>query len=987
MVVVAKWVVAAAVVSCSLCGLCAGFAQLSSSSSCGIGDAWSGSSRQLSGAFCGGRLRCHAAVAQNHCSWRRRRTLHMAAFDIEPGCLIMFERNSGDQAVLGLVTERDGKRNFLVEGPTGKLSVAPKAVRYVLPGGASYTSQQRHGLASAATNSAQEDEETLVHTAWELLVEDPDLLEGPLTPGAFAELALGGSTPQDCLAAFGLLTGEWGRLYFKAKGDGAYEARAGYLVDELVRKRDAEAAEEARRDALRRRLQDLLNAGAGRALSPAVVPGVNAEEGAAASLPDAEGALSEADVAALRSLAAMAGRCMGRDPPHPDEVDGGALLSRLARLPTRANAFRLCVQLGILDDHANLFLRGTDFERGASEAAAAEALSAAADGDGGEDPDAAVRVDLTRLKAYAIDSADTTEDPDAAVRVDLTRLKAYAIDSADTTEVDDAVSVERLPNGRERVWVHIADVSRWVQQGSALDQDAARRQTTLYLPEQSVPMFPRDLAENVLSLTAGRPCPALSMGVILNDAGAIEDLTVVASTIVVTYRLTYEHVDEMLYDKYIHTDEAHAVTSLSRHIYTVFHKRPVSEANDCRGDIKPAFQMLTRSTLSKHAHSKHVVPDAAAEDGRGIVVSLDDPDRSSVQLVTELMIMSGEGMARLGREQGIGMPFRCQRAPASPPDEGYLEQFPARYCRAVASYRFMSGAIVSAEPGIHWGLGLDGYVQWSSPIRRFNDLVVHWQVKRWLHGQTPLSGADVAKLVASQEGTLQAANKIARDSSRYWLIEYLRRTADEPHVAYVLGYNDNRERGGKVIYDILLEELGAVVKHPETSITMEPGDALRVTVAQAAPRSMTLRLRCAKVSAERCLYQIAVPPYDGEGGSVTLRLRCAKVSAEAAPRSMTLRLRCTKVSAEGCVVSAHNMNATPIMTVAQAAPRSMTLRLRCAKVSAERSSSSTTSAAHTGLGAPSANFSTNAADGNTYGNRAAGGSAPRPPSTSSCNPT
>eukprot|EP00611_Tribonema_gayanum_P016936 TRINITY_DN2942_c0_g1_i1.p1 TRINITY_DN2942_c0_g1~~TRINITY_DN2942_c0_g1_i1.p1 ORF type:complete len:849 (+),score=270.96 TRINITY_DN2942_c0_g1_i1:58-2547(+) len=811
MVVVAKWV-AAAVVSCSLCGLCAGFAQLSSSSSCGSGDAWSGSSRQLSGAFCGGRLRCHAAVAQTQCSWRRRRTLHMAAFDIEPGCLIMFERNSGDQAVLGLVTERDGKRNFLVEGPTGKLSVAPKAVRYVLPGGASYTSQQRHGLASAATSSAQEDEETLVHTAWELLVEDPDLLEGPLTPGAFAELALGGSTPQDCLAAFGLLTGEWGRLYFKAKGDGAYEARAGYLVDELVRKRDAEAAEEARRDALRRRLQNLLNAGAGRALLPAIVPGVNAAEGAAASLPDAEGALSEADVAALRSLAAMAGRCMGRDPPHPDENDGGALLSRLARLPTRANAFRLCVQLGILDDHANLFLRGTDFERGTSEAAAAEALSAAADGDGGE-------------------------DPDAAVRVDLTHLKAYAIDSADTTEVDDAVSVERLPDGRERVWVHIADVSRWVQQGSALDQDAARRQTTLYLPEQSVPMFPRDLAENVLSLTAGRPCPALSMGVILNAAGAIEDLTVVASTIVVTYRLTYEHVDEMLYDGMaVEGGEEWELGRLAHYARLRYQYRSSNGSVD-------RFKRAPQNTIK-------VVPDAAAEDGRGIVVSLDDPDRASVQLVTELMIMSGEGMARLGREQGIGMPFRCQRAPASPPDEGYLEQFPARYCRAVASYRFMSGAIVSAEPGIHWGLGLDGYVQWSSPIRRFNDLVVHWQVKRWLHGQTPLSGADVAKLVASQEGTLQAANKIARDSARYWLIEYLRRTVDEPHVAYVLGYNDNRERGGKVIYDILLEELGAVVKHPETSITMEPGDALRVTVAQAAPRSMTLRLRCAKVSAE-----------------------------------------------------------------------------------------------------------------------------------------
>jgi hypothetical protein len=71
-------------------------------------------------------------------------------------------------------------------------------------------------------------------------------------------------------------------------------------------------------------------------------------------------------------------------------------------------------------------------------------------------------------------------------------------------------------------------------------------------------------------------------------------------------------------------------------------------------------------------------------------------------------------------------------------------------------------------------------------------------VKHWLHGRPPLSGADIAKLVASQEGTLAAAGRISRDSSRYWLIEHLRRCGDTEHAAYVLGYNDSRERGGKV---------------------------------------------------------------------------------------------------------------------------------------------------------------------------------------------
>jgi hypothetical protein len=77
------------------------------------------------------------------------------------------------------------------------------------------------------------------------------------------------------------------------------------------------------------------------------------------------------------------------------------------------------------------------------------------------------------------------------------------------------------------------------------------------------------------------------------------------------------------------------------------------------------------------------------------------------------------------------------------------------------------------------------------------------QVKKWLHGEEPLSGTDIAKLVASQEGTLQAGGRISRDSYRYWLIEYLRRSGNTPHDAYVLGYNDNRERGGKVTHHLL----------------------------------------------------------------------------------------------------------------------------------------------------------------------------------------
>ncbi len=74
------------------------------------------------------------------------------------------------------------------------------------------------------------------------------------------------------------------------------------------------------------------------------------------------------------------------------------------------------------------------------------------------------------------------EDQDAAHRLDLTSHRVVAIDDASTTEVDDGLSVEELPDGRTRLWVHVADPTRWLQPGSPLDLEARRRSSTMYLP-------------------------------------------------------------------------------------------------------------------------------------------------------------------------------------------------------------------------------------------------------------------------------------------------------------------------------------------------------------------------------------------------------------------------------------------------------------------------------------------------------------------------
>ena len=127
------------------------------------------------------------------------------------------------------------------------------------------------------------------------------------------------------------------------------------------------------------------------------------------------------------------------------------------------------------------------------------------------------------------------------------------MDSASTTEVDDAISAEPLldgPGGASRpgvrVWVHISDATRFVPLPHALDAEAARRGTSVYLPTGKIPMFPEPLAAGPMSLRPGVDCCALSVRADLSADGSVLSAEVFPSTIRVTYRVTYDDADELM---------------------------------------------------------------------------------------------------------------------------------------------------------------------------------------------------------------------------------------------------------------------------------------------------------------------------------------------------------------------------------------------------------------------------------------------------------
>ncbi len=369
-------------------------------------------------------------------------------------------------------------------------------------------------------------------------------------------------------------------------------------------------------------------------------------------------------------------------------------------------------------------------------------------------------------------------------RLDLTHLKVYTIDDESTTEIDDGLSIEYLGEAKTpRIWIHIADPTRLLTPGDELDLEARRRSTSLYLPTGMVPMFPSELATGPMSLVQGQNCCALSFGVTLDETGAIVDYTIHSTQIKPTYRLTYDDVDEMLELGLINEPEL----------------------NDL------AVAAKARQAWRKSQGAIHIkMPEASikVKDNEEVTIDLLE-ESASRYLVAEMMILAGEITGRYGKEHGLPLPFRGQPQPELPPEEELmlLPAGPVRYC---ALRRCMPRSEMSVNPVRHASLGLDTYVQVTSPIRRYTDLLTHFQLKAHLQEvDLPFAKDELQEIMYSVGSSSYEATLVERQTNRYWSLEYLRRNSDKIWQVLVLRWLREDEGLGA----ILIEDLGLELTH------------------------------------------------------------------------------------------------------------------------------------------------------------------------------
>ena len=667
---------------------------------------------------------------------------------MDKGTLVEFRVQSDRR--LGVVDRPDGKTRWFVVDERGQShSLAPRQFTYTVSG-----QIYKPGEIAEFLNQVQPYlDPSSLEVAWELLIEDGETV----TPHQMANLLFSESAPPQCYAAHCLLSED--KLYFKQKGE-AYEPRSAAQVAERKHQMAVESQKARGQQEFLARVE--------QALEGEVVEWQRIDRQRLEALEKYATLL--ADVITLKvNYDSLARAC----PPPASVLETMNLLGRSA---TPQGAFQLLIDLGWWDPHENLFLRRSSISV--------------------QFPHKVLEVAQERLDFSSTD-LDTN-------RLDLTHLKVYTIDDESTTEIDDGLSWEVLPDGKERLWIHIADPTRLLIPDDELDLEARRRGSTVYLPTGMIPMFPEVLATGPMSLVQGKVCCALSFGVILDQVGCVEDYCIHTGLIKPTYRLTYQDVDEMLELGVKAEPEIEAIANWAKIRKNWRYGQGAISINMPEAMIKVKDDDINIDILD---------------------------DSLSRQLVAEMMILAGEVAARYGQTHNIPLPFRGQPQPELPPEEELL-QLPAGFVRSCAMRRCMPKSEISITPVRHAGLGLDTYTQATSPIRRYSDLLTHFQLKAHLRGEgLPFSAEQLKEVMMTVSSATQEATMVERQTNRYYALEYLRRHPEEIWQVTVLMWL--REDSNLAL--ILLEDLGLQLPMSfRRSVSL--GENLLVKVSLADPQ-------------------------------------------------------------------------------------------------------------------------------------------------------
>ncbi len=355
-------------------------------------------------------------------------------------------------------------------------------------------------------------------------------------------------------------------------------------------------------------------------------------------------------------------------------------------------------------------------------------------------PDAHGDAAIEEAKAFG-----AVSPKDIAGRMDFRRTATVTIDGEHARDFDDAISIERLPNGHFWLGVHIADVAHYVAEGSALDQEGYERATSVYFPDRAVHMFPSELATGICSLNPRVDRLVQSCVMEVDRNGSVVRYELHDGVINTAARMTYTDVNAILTE------------------------RPAALLNEY-GDLVEKFQQMEELFHILNARRKRRgsidfdLPEAEVIlDDAGKVEAIVEAERNIAhKLIEEFMLLANETVATYLEGRGMPSLYRIHEQPdvlkveqfeefisgfgyslAAPPGavrprhfQRLLERLrgkPEERPIAFLMLRTMQKARYAERNLGHFGLAADSYTHFTSPIRRYPDLIVHRMLREVRH--------------------------------------------------------------------------------------------------------------------------------------------------------------------------------------------------------------------------------------------------------------
>ena len=443
-----------------------------------------------------------------------------------------------------------------------------------------------------------------------------------------------------------------------------------------------------------------------------------------------------------------------------------------------------------------------------------------------------------------------------ARREDFRKVTTFTIDPKDAKDFDDALSIRPLKDGLWEVGVHIADVTHYVKEGSIIDKEAEKRATSVYLVDRTIPMLPERLCNFICSLRPNEEKLAFSAIFDITEKGEVRDSRIVHTVIESDRRFTYEEAQQIIETK--------------------------------EGDFKDEILML--DTIAKALREKRFTAGAINFDRYEVKFEIDEKgkpisvyfkeSKDANKLVEEFMLLANRtvaekiGKAPKGKKPKV-LPYRIHDLPEKLDN---LAQFIARFGYRLrtsgtktdvsksinhllddiqgkkeenlietVSIRAMQKARYSTHNIGHYGLAFDYYTHFTSPIRRFPDMMVHRLVTRYMDGGRSVSETKYEDLCDHSSNMEQIAANAERASIKYKQVEFMSERLGQTYDGVISGVtewglyvelNENKCEGMIPIRDLdddyyEFDEKNYCLRGRRKNRIYSLGDAITVKVARA----------------------------------------------------------------------------------------------------------------------------------------------------------